>query len=322
MTQTHEFIIECAFRESRGLLLQSPDCPSGWLGTALSTLLYFNFSGSSSRDNRDGQVLLLISISILIQMLTIVLLRFVLNTSSNENKIRMASSCWSYFWLNPWLAWSCIQSPLPSLQYFFIIAAWAIASRGYQMCTYLCLALLIIFHNDVYISAVPSFLAIIFAGEKRAPFTNQNGKKRIIISLLDFGAIRWSVALALFLLLAMLVVIVAVVLSPPSTVQPQDVSSSAVAACKQIYYYFSLQIDDLREIFAPISQVQLKHQQRHTYLPGAGIFWYLDAEIFPAFEAYFSLLVSAQPFLYAAPIFFRFAKSNPVIAVCVLLQLF
>jgi len=51
---------------------------------------------------------------------------------------------------------------------------------------------------------------------------------------------------------------------------------------------------------------------RSHYVPSAGVVWYLEALVFPSMEPYFSLLVHAQPLVFALPVAIRMSASAPL----------
>jgi len=51
------------------------------------------------------------------------------------------------------------------------------------------------------------------------------------------------------------------------------------------------------------------------YLPGTGIRWYLQAQMLPAFQGYFDVLLSCQPLICGLCVYFHISINDPSLAV-------
>jgi len=53
----------------------------------------------------------------------------------------------------------------------------------------------------------------------------------------------------------------------------------------------------------------------NQYLPGTGIRWYLQAQMLPAFQGYFDVLLSCQPLICGLCVYFHISINDPSLAV-------
>lgn len=72
--------------------------------------------------------------------------------------------------------------------------------------------------------------------------------------------------------------------------------------------------------YSPSDYSIVTYMSKHNYSPGMGVYWYLNAQMFAEYEAYFTTLVYSQPFLYAGPVFIRF-QFDPILSVNILIAI-
>lgn len=194
-------------------------------------------------------------------------------------------SSWQLYWLNPVTILSTMASPIPSIHHFLLTALWVSPlhrPHGFLTVTLFLSYLWLVSTHLPYICLLPSLLAIHSSG---APFVFHD-----------------SLPVQAFIVAVTVIIAASLSLLFEQESQKHHFKSPVI---QQISGTLSFGWDgfSLGTSRAGVS-----------YSPGAGVQWYMRAQVFAQFEQYYSLLTFAQPFLFAIPIYLRFAKSQPQLA--------
>jgi len=186
---------------------------------------------------------------------------------------------WKFYWLNPALVVSLVASPLPSINHLLLSCLWA------------------------SVTAFPP------ASEQR---------KRLLNVCLSFVCLVWLV-LTHFPFVCLVPSWLALSrrqLNITSIVTCwTDCESTAVFAVAAFYWISNGLLGGSQSLPFAWSGFSLSSTRAGlTYAPGAGVHWYLNAQIDPFLSPYFELLGLAQPFLFVLPILLLVAPRDPVLA--------
>lgn len=191
---------------------------------------------------------------------------------------------WTIYWLNPALVISLAASPLPSINHLLLSCLWA------------------------SVAAFPPAYIVDSLSAQR---------KRLLKVCLSFFCLVWLV-LTHFPFVCLVPSWLALSRrqlfnSTSSVTCWTDCESTAVFAVA--FYWIIHGLGEPHTLPFAWSGLSLSSTRAGlTYTPGAGVHWYLNAQIDPFLSPYFELLGLAQPFLFVLPMLLLVAPRDPVLA--------
>ena len=183
---------------------------------------------------------------------------------------------------NPIILLSCALSPAPSLLHLLIVLAHYSASRGWSILLFICLTLLVTGHTEFY-CVVPAYLVLLRASKNKLRIHG-------VVSKINDNATCF-IKLILTLLFTAFAVFIILHFSTTSLLNGLHAPSS-------------------QSLHSAWADWLTRGMGRHH--PAAGVFWYLNAQVFDHFSEYFFVLVNIQPLLFVLPLLLRLSHSKPL----------
>ena len=278
-----ESIEECLFITSRNLVTNS-ECATGifsWLlplFTLISKVLE-PIAAHIPPTWTPSTTSLIWSLSVLLHTIT----SFAFQKSSQLITCKGPKAGISFIYaFNPIILLSCALSPAPSLLHLLIVLAHYSATRGWSIVLFICLTLLVTGHSELY-CVIPAYLVLLRASKNKLRIngvvSKSNDNATCLIKLI---LVLLFTAFAAFLL--------------------RQFSTTSLQ--KGLHTNSSLSLHS--------AWADWLTRGMGRYHPAAGVFWYLDAQVFDQYSEYFFLLVNVQPLLFVVPLLLRLSHSKPL----------